>query len=45
MTHFFACATVDLEKFRYSMPLSEINNAVDSEPLLFALMPVDDAIH
>jgi len=33
VTH-FACATVELEKFRHGTPLSEVNNAVDDLPLL-----------
>jgi len=43
----FACATVDLEKFRHGMLLTKINNAVDSGPLLLALtvLDVNDAIH
>jgi len=31
-----ACTTVDFEKFCHGMPLSEVNNAVDSRPLLLA---------
>ena len=30
----FACANVDLEKFRHGTPLCEINNAVDGGPFL-----------
>jgi len=27
----FACTTVDLEKFRHGMPLTDISDAVDDE--------------
>jgi len=40
VTH-FACATVDLEKFRHDTPLSEKNNAVDDGPLLLAPSAID----
>ena len=38
----FLRATVDTEKFCYSMLLSHINNAVDSGPLLLAPTMVSD---
>ena len=37
----FACATVDFEKFRHGMPLSEINNAVDGGPMYLAPWTID----
>jgi len=44
---FFACATVDLEKFCHSTLLAKINNAVSSGPVFLALLTVgtSDAIH
>jgi len=47
MRPIFACTTMDLEKFRHGMPLTEINNAVDSGPMFIAHSMVDasTAIH
>ena len=43
----FACATVDLEKFRHSTPLNEINNVSDSGSVLFTSTTIhtSDAMH
>jgi len=43
----FACAPVDLVKFRHGTLLIEIDNAIDNGPLLLSPMVLDanDAIH
>jgi len=41
MDPFFACATVDFEKFHHGTPLSDVNSAVEGGPLLLAPTTLD----